>query len=1562
MDRNISNDIAVISYACRFPQANSPEELWLRLQEGRPLTTILDESILQRSGVAPEIYKREDYVRVHGSIEGLDEFEPELFGIRPSDASLIDPQQRCFLTCAWEALERVGYLPKSQSLSIGVFGGVGTPLYRTLNLAHLDDPRIPFLNEKDFVTTRVSYHLNLTGPSVNVQTACSTSLVAVHMACQSILNGECDAALAGGCTIQLPHHAGYLYQPGGIHSPDGECRAFDQAAQGTVGGSGGGIVLLKGLEEALEDGDPILAVIKGSAVNNDGNLKVGFTAPSVQGQLDVIRSALEQAELQPSQIGYVESHGTGTVLGDPIEAMALKAVFSEAEMKAPLYIGTLKPVLGHTDTASGVAALIKAILVLNHKQWVPNLHIECPNPECGFDQSALSLFGHGAWVSEQRNAGISAFGIGGTNAHVIIQEPPACSSTEPERIRNQFFPIAARSPEQLARRISVLRSWLKATPDISLSTLSHQLAERCEDGLYRKCYQASSQGELLESLMASHLLEKSTGRETSEPVVFMFPGQGAQFAAMANRWLSMPEYARTLKQCFDMLLQQHQLDFFPFITDEVAVECISDTARLQPYLFSIEYALAKELINLGMEPRALIGHSLGEYVAACLAGVFSLEQALILMVRRGQLMQEAPSGQMIAVSMDAAAFASYQVPGISVAAINSPHQIVLSGAVDNIENLMVALKRDGIPVQRLPTSGAFHSSLMTNAAKQLRQFMSDWVMRPPSVPIISNVTGNWLKDEEATSADYWSEHVLASVKFGDGIMALNSELPSATYVEVGPQEVLSRFTKATIGSCTDTLSCLPKQRDGELKATLALFWQAGLIGSEHFRDVEGKSPRLLLPASPLSKEKYWVEPAHSRAVELSEPFWPVLTRRLDSYCTVFSSEFQVLASRYHEWNQMLQALCTQGFAQHSLPTELRTEFQLYADYWQSQLVGGNRTESFSALYHSASQNWPEEREVLQLIKAIADALPDIFIGRYDPREAIYSPTLSVNPQSLRERLQSFFNGLIQTAVAELSSHREHLELLEIGAGQGLTTQALLPIFEPHRTHYVFTDISMYFTNAAKSKFADYAFLDFQTFDVNKDPELQGFQAGTYQLVVATLSVHVAQSIPKTLRRIRELLAPNGLFIMWEITHVDPAFSFVESLVMPELDEPGRTSINPFYTRRDWQSSLSQSGFNEVKSYELIPGAGHCVFLAQANEQEYQYEAQRESVEAEPTCMTSTNLASEVEKKLAQMWTTLLGAEGIDRDSHFSELGGDSMVALMLVADIKEQMDVVLSNTVVMESPTIRQLAEVIEQTKARSMVSQARHLVPLCIDNENVPIVYCMHAISGSVYPYMPLAERLGKYKNVYGLQGISDEKFDSIEEMSLAYFSEIKTVNVDKPLVLIGHSFGGLVALEVARLCERNQTAVEAVIMLDTPAPGLDDSPVKSGHEWDILAFLLKVNYGLALGEPPHGEMTKEKMIQHAISRLTESGAKGSEKAWRYEMEQFISNSQLMFEYKPCDVPFRIHYIKAQERDPYLPHNPERYWQQVFSYFTGTSTPGDHNTLLGERYVSVLESMINEI
>lgn len=873
--------IAIIAMSGRFPGAGSVDQFWDNLLAGRDTITVFDDSTLD-AGVSAALRADPDYVRARGIIDGVEDFDAAFFGINPKEAELMDPQQRLFLEICWECLERGGYAPDRCELPVGVYGGMNNATYLQKHLATRPDLveavgefQVMLGNEKDFIATRVSHRINLTGPSVSIHTGCSTSLVAIHAALQALRGGECHMALAGGVAVACPPRSGYLYQEGSMLSPDGHTRSFDANARGTAFNDGAAVVLLKRLSDALADGDPIYAVLRGSAINNDGGAKASFTAPSVDGQAKVIGAALANAGVDARSISYVETHGTATPMGDPVEVEALTRAFRRHTQDTGFCrIGSAKSNVGHLIMAAGATGLIKTALALHTEQLPASLHFESPNPAIDFEATPFSVnsrLEHWPRTQQPRRAGVSSFGVGGTNAHVIVEETPRRAPSDASE-GPQLLQLSARTPAALAAACARLADHLDADPEISLADVAHTLRVGRTPFAQRACVVADSPAQAAQALRSADSPARAagaTGARVPQPV-FMFPGQGAQYAGMGQ---ALYASGRAPRAAFDDCLQSFEglLSFDlrerMFSPDPAA---LAPTSVTQPATFTLEYVLATQMLSLGVQPVALVGHSVGEFAAAVLAGVMSLRDAARLVARRGELMQAQPAGAMLSVRLPAEQLLSRLPPTLSLAADNGPGACVAAGPHEEIERLRAALEADGVVARLLQTSHAFHSAMMEPAVPPFEALLREIELKPPQHPIYSTLTGRLLSGEDATDPHYWARHLRETVRFSPAVRELLANIADPLFIELGPRNTLAMLvrqhgTKAQPANAISVLADKPEEEARAWRLAAGRLWSVGAEIDLAPLDPRTHKRRLCLPTYPFERKRLWVDIATTAA-------------------------------------------------------------------------------------------------------------------------------------------------------------------------------------------------------------------------------------------------------------------------------------------------------------------------------------------------------------------------------------------------------------------------------------------------------------------------------------------------------------------------------------------------------------------------------------------------------------------------------------------------------------------------------------------------------------------------
>lgn len=866
--------VAVVGMAGRFPGASNVDELWRNLCAGLDTTSAFDDSELDPT-VSAELRRDPRYVRRRGILEGADLFDAGFFGITPKEAALTDPQQRVLFEVAWEALESAGYVPEKVSGSVGVFAGKYNDTYYSENvitrpdlIAEIGEFQVMVANEKDYVATRLSHRLDLTGPSLSIHTACSTSLVAIAQAARSLELGECDLALAGGVSITVPVKSGHLYQEGAMLSADGHTRTFDAKASGTVFSDGAAMVVLKRLDEALADGDTIYAVVRGSGVNNDGGRKASFTAPSVEGQAKVIALAHADADVEPTDIGYVEAHGTATPLGDPIEVEALDLAFRrEGQPRHYCKLGSIKSNIGHTVIAAGATGLIKASLALKNSLIPKTAHFQSPNPKLDLKNSAFEIVAEATpWPAgtKKRLAGVSSFGVGGTNAHVVLEEAP---EPAPRTLGGgqQLLLLSARSQAALGEASARLASWLEAQPQAALEDVAFTLHAGRREHAERRAIVAESAAEAAAALRKAETTPRRAPASAPE-VAFMFPGQGSQQLAMgAGIYASYPEFRAHVDECLALLDEptrdalRHMV--FEAAPSDVSEEQLAKTNYTQPALFIIEYSLARLWQSLGVKPSALLGHSVGEFVCAVLAGVMPLADALLLVAERGRRMQAQPEGDMLSVRLPAADVQKLLFGTLTVASDNAPSLCVVAGPRPEVEQLAQQLERDGVVCRRLHTSHAFHSAMMEPVVAPFQELVAKVPLSPPRIPIASTVTGEWMTDAEACDPGYWARQLRLPVMFRAALATLARDAARAL-IEVGPRGTLATLARQQLDNPKERtiVASLEKVEHARrsLLAAAGELWKRGVaLDTRTLHDAAAR--RIPLPTYPFERKRHWVD-------------------------------------------------------------------------------------------------------------------------------------------------------------------------------------------------------------------------------------------------------------------------------------------------------------------------------------------------------------------------------------------------------------------------------------------------------------------------------------------------------------------------------------------------------------------------------------------------------------------------------------------------------------------------------------------------------------------------------
>ncbi|UYH51623.1 SDR family NAD(P)-dependent oxidoreductase [Candidatus Kirkpatrickella diaphorinae] len=1233
--------IAVIGYACRLADAPDSEAFWDLMFAGEKKTTPPCKPEEAISGERRAAMQAPNYVELHGCIKDVDAFDAAFFGYSPQEAELIDPQQRLFLETVWHAIEHGGYAPREVSFRTGIYGATRVSTYpgqRRIDPAEAGQVKsLQSLmgNDKDYLATRVAYKLNLSGPVLTVQTACSSSLVAVHLACESLRAGECDMAVAGGVAISFPQPGGYLHQPGMIFSPDGKCRPFDMDANGTFPGHGVASVTLRRLSDALRDGDPVIAVIRGNAVNNDGASKAGFTAPSVSGQKRVIREAMAVAGLSPNEIGLIEAHGTATPLGDPIEVQALREVFDARQDGSRCALGSVKGDLGHLDTAAGIVSFLKAVMCVARGVIPRCAHFKHPNPALRLDESPFHIPTAGLpWSSTPRHAGVSSFGIGGTNCHVIIGSlpdklrhvtpqhqkgaPPGVSparqpvlllsaASEPalRRLAGRYAEALEReNPQDLAHTALMARQL----------DLRHRLALRLDDGS-RTLLRAFSEGVHPVGL---HYDGTARGK-----IAFLCTGQGAHWPAMARSYIEVsPDFAAMLARCIaacDAVL--------PVSLREVllgdAGALLSEMRYAQPAIIAFEIAMAALWRARGLRPDIVIGHSVGEYASAVIAGMLDLEAVMPLLCLRGALMDAAQKGGMISLHMGEDAARDWAERfGLDIAAINGAAQIVLSGSVDAIEKLASALEQDGTPFNHLPVAGAAHSRLMDTISDRFDVEAGKLKARDGEVRLISTCHGDFASGDDLNRPGFWGQHLRTPVRFKDGIDKA-IQAGADIFLEIGPDAILTRIAQSDhptshrwIASAQRHIPAAEKLEE----AQCALFTAAIDLDWRQIFAISGR--RIHAPLYAFDRSRHWrderdmaqdMQAEHPRLrVGLDHGRHTALTQAAMLNLPRLEKLYDCARTLHAIYLDRLILCCIGAWREDGVTlSEILRGGRLLPRYRQllGRMVEACVEDGYyvriGERYRPARPDIIPHASCPELLDKLAScceglhAIPatveragaqlfDMLRGQVAPVEIIFPEGESRGVEVLYQEFSfgRYFNeiaaGILAGMLREESARHKPFRILEVGGGTGGTTSAMVTaISAADQVLYHFTDISPVFTRRAAEKFAAYPFMRYDLLDLQKEPEKQGFTCGTYDLIIAANVVHATDHVGHTLTRLRSLLKPGGHLLLREITQPMRLFDFVFGpLVSPLLDLEERAG-QLFLTKALWRKHCRAAGFARI---------------------------------------------------------------------------------------------------------------------------------------------------------------------------------------------------------------------------------------------------------------------------------------------------------------------------------------------------------------------------------------------
>jgi len=1247
VERRQKEPIAIVGLGLSLPGgARDESSLWRILAQG--VNTVTE--------IPPDRWKLEDYYDPdpdkpgkmntrHGAfLTEVDQFDAEFFGVSPREAISLDPQHRLLLETSWEALENAAIAPGAlRDSQTGVFLGIGNNDY--WRMVYRDEERIDAYsalgNSYSAAAGRLAYFLGVHGPAMAIDTACSASLVAVHQACRSLRAGECNLALAAGVNLILSPEANINFSKSRMLAPDGRCKTFDASADGYVRGEGCGVVALKTLSSAKADGNRILAVIRGSAVNQDGR-SGGLTAPNGPAQEAVIREALAAAGVAPHEISYLEAHGTGTSLGDPIEVQAACAVLcQDRSADQPLALGSIKTNIGHLEAAAGVAGLLKVILALQHKSIPPHLHLTKKNPYIDWDRwpifvpTTLTPWNQ---INGKRIAGLSSFGFSGTNAHLVIEEAPEVATPAAPTDRPvHILAISARTREGVQQLASALADRLDAVTENQLADVCYTANAGRAHFSERVAIVGENTRQIRDGLLecsgqkanSSIPFEETIGLK-SPPVAFLFSGQGSQYVGMGrDLYETSPTFRRILDRSDELLREYLEKPLLSVLYPESGDQSLIDnTAYCQPALFVIEYALAELWRSWGIRPAMVMGHSLGEYTAACVAGAFSFEDGLRLIAERGRLMQSLPTGGRMAVvfanlqSVEAAII-STGTRSVSIAAVNGPELVVISGQSHDVQAVLDRLESEGVKASDLVVSHAFHSPLMHPIADAFGQVAATVQYGQLDTTFVSTVTGSVADTNLVGAPDYWRRQIIAPVQFMAAIQRIQQQGVN-TLLELGPRPVLLGMSRSCLGT---EVTYLPSLRPGRgnwlqmLESLRTLY----LSGSDiNWAGFERDYPRcrVTLPAYPFQRSRYWFDssPKRSKTVRLEpEASWQAARRAglrqsqqtpigvntatypgkwdcLDRLTTAHAaSALRTLGAfaapgETHDADSLLHSLGIPGMYKallHRWLERLAATGRLREQ--EGAFVSDQPLPDFdlNARIEETKQALADDPDLLAYVLNCGEKLTPVIAGRESPLETLFPKGSAVLAERLYvgANINRYANSIAVSAVdaaAIASRANRPFRVMEIGAGTGATSSLLLPLLDPDRSEYVFTDVSDLFLTRARERFGAFPFARFATFDLEKEIESQGFVPNAFDAVVAVNAVHAVRDLDGALRRISRLLRPGGILVLLEVTRHHGWFDFTTGLIegwQHFADDLRRD--HPLLSPARWQTALLERGFVEA---------------------------------------------------------------------------------------------------------------------------------------------------------------------------------------------------------------------------------------------------------------------------------------------------------------------------------------------------------------------------------------------
>jgi acyl transferase domain-containing protein/thioesterase domain-containing protein len=1437
------HSIAIIGMACRFPGADSVDEFWNNLRSARDSITFFRPDDLEADDT-PE----RGQVLARGLLSDVDCFDARLFRLTPGQAQMLDPQQRVWLECVHRAMEDAG-LPVGGSderagANIGVFAGGRESSYlwhlvggdrrsvEALLTGAEDALELLNSNDRDSIATRTSYLLGFTGPSINVQTACSTSLVAVAQACQALVSRQCDVAIAGGVAVSFPQKRGHRHQAGGIYSRDGHCRPFDADASGTVFSDGVGVVVLKRLDHAQADGDRIDGLIRGWAVNNDGSNKASFMAPSLQGHASVIAQAQDHAGVRPHEISYVETHGTGTPVGDPMEFGAFERAFRrDTDARGFCGLGSVKSNIGHADTAAGIAGLIKTILALKHRELPATLHYRSPNPEIDLAASPFYVVDRlRPWTTngDSRIAGVSSLGVGGTNCHVIVAEAPAPDHAETEELPCYLVPLSAATPEALDALAASYRDFVAAPSCPGLASIAATAQRHRAHHAFRMAVRCASVQQLRAGLSGGSAPGRWAGHVTpaSDPRIgFMFAGQGSQHPGMGRQLFECnSEFRRLLQEC-DRLVRNHLdrplLDVM--FDDADGGAWLQRTEFAQPALFALEYSLAELLRRWGIRPRFVIGHSAGEYVAACIAGVFTLEEGIVLAAARGRLMQGLPGGGgMRAVAANADAIADVLRPfagRVSIAAINSPTQTVLSGDLAALEQLGADLQARGINSRALSVSHAFHSAQMAPAIEPLAALVGRLQLTPPTVRLISNLTGRVATDD-LTDPGYWSAHARQPVQFAAGIETLIEE-GCDTLIEIGPDGLLSHVIRDGAGRRIDTVATLQRgEHDWDaMLETLARSYVRGVRVDWAALQSGRTTPPVRLPAYPFQRSRHWYQgPLLAAATAASAPAaegHPLLGKQLrlpGSTEIRFEARFSQVSPQFLSDHRLFGVSLPPGASHLSMlaqaatildgtPTHRVAPFRFEALHLlRPLLLPDGMQRDVQLICRPASHGWNIE---LTSAEARADGLPagewiTHMIGRGTVLAA--GQQIAIEPRWDLAAIRASCGRRVSGADFYASVWANH-------GGTGSSFRWIESIWQGERVALCravcpagIVDRSAYRLHPGVIESACQVLHCCGDIETAEHLEATGITYIPFSVDIFTLHDVTADHDEVWCHaRLRELTPENVV--------ADLAIVSASGQVVATLQG---FCLRPITREAVVSAATSANRHRREGADKSLPAADAAAT------------AVRPGVDAMTPRITRVPSRHDVEQGLVEIWERSLQVKPVGITDNFFELGGDSLTAVRVFSTIEAVFGKTLSIAALFQSPTIATLADrILERLAADNnpwLVEMQRG------EARGIPF-FCVHGIGGNVVAFRELMQHLGSDQPMYGIEarGLYDDHppDTSVEEMAAQYVAGIKVARPRGPYALAGYSSGGVVAFEMARQLTAGGARVALLALLDAPAMG---------------------------------------------------------------------------------------------------------------------------------------------